>query len=66
MLLRRFLHDRKLPSVTGKVQPILKKIGTISPKKIYKNKNKNLIKNEVYGHFKNLNDVIIASKNKYI
>ena len=28
MILRRFMHDRKLPSVTGKVVPILKKIGT--------------------------------------
>ena len=74
MILRRFMHDRKLPSVSGQVMPILKKIGTKSPKleKInqplkndyYLSRKNHLHKTNVYGHYKNLNDVIKASKPK--
>ena len=65
MILRRFMHDRKLPFVSGQVMPIFKKNGKKALKKDYYLSRKNhLHKTNVYGHYKNLNDVIKASKPK--
>lgn len=58
---KRFMHDRKLPSVIASNYTKTEIIGTQSPKKADYNPSKQ--KPLLYGHFNNLNDVVKARKN---
>ena len=62
-MFRRLLHDRKLPSVTGKYIPILRINDKQKLKKDYLSASKNHnTKSNLYGYYKNLNEVIKARK----